>query len=200
MSKRTKKLAIWSFTCLFVVVLVGAAVGTAIAGMGGGAVGMYDSGCKACHGSQPGTAGQVVINGQSSMTVGQKQTFTVTLIGVPPGPAGGIDAAVVEQYNGQDATYPDGSDKKADGLAAGVNTQYKAEVKEITHAAPIALTPLNGRVWTFDWTPPAPGSYKVKVVAVAANGNGRPDGDGNATMPKQLADGWYLGELAITVQ
>lgn len=197
MTGKMKKIIICVAVSLFAIVLVGSIVGSASAGMGGGAVGYYGgnapgvkTGCIDCHGTTAGLAGQVVINGPTAMKAGETATFTIALIGAPPGPAGGIDAAI-EQYNPET-----GESVKADGLATGINTQYKAESKEITHASALAFTPVNGRVWTFDWTAPAEGSYTLYAVTVAANGNGRPDYD---TLPKGVADGWYLGNQAITV-
>lgn len=166
-----------SLAVTVLVVAIGAGVAT---GSVGGINGKYKTGCTPCHGLEESPLGAVVVSGPATLAPGQKGTYTVTMAALPPGPVGGMNAAV-----------EDGSASKVGKMFAGTNTSVKSwEPKEVTHSAgaPVVGKAVTGRVFTFDWQAPAtPGSYRMYVVTMAGNGNGGYDN----TLPAGVGDAWF---------
>lgn len=170
-------------------------LGAAIAGgYPTGKTDKYRTGCGPCHGSQPGPAGKIEVQAPAHMQAGITGTFYVALVAAPPGPIGGINAAVTDQYGNE-----------MDGLAADQNTKVMTGGQgkpQITHKSidePLGLRLSAGRAWSFTWTPPADtpeGEYTLYIAANAANGDGRANFD---LMPAGAGDAWYTHELKIHV-
>lgn len=172
---------------LVTVVLISSAIvsGIAVGSESGSMTGKYATGCTPCHGTTQGTLGTVMISGPTAMAPGETATFDVKLAAMPLGPVGGIDAAVV-----------DAGGAKAGTMTAGSNTQVKFG-NEVTHVVTVASQPVNGRLWSFEWTAPAaPGTYTLKIAANAANGDRKQN---LLPLPSGVNDTWYLGEQGITV-
>lgn len=191
-----KKLLVIASALMLAILLAGLTAGAATASLGG-VTNLYKTGCGGCHGdpSGPGadghgTGGAVIIAdtngeiGQGTQKAGTKETYVVALVGLLPGPFGGINAAV-----------EDGGGNKAGTMAAGLNTAAKDYKKQIVQAPPTQGRNVNGRVWTFDWTAPAvPGTYTLYAATVAANGIGSGIGAG-----PDATDFWFMGQYTITV-
>lgn len=192
-----KKLLIAVATSALTILLVGTVVGSATGSLGG-VSNRYKNGCAPCHGVQgsldkiglanglaglpAAPTGEVVINGPAALKAGEKGTYQVVLLAMVPGPVGGFDAAVEDQYG-----------SKAGTMTAGQNSKIRPSSgnQEVGHTPDLGGKAINGRVWTFDWTAPStPGAYNLYVSALAANGNGGPD----------ALDFWYTKQLAIAVQ
>lgn len=177
-----KKLIIMTSIAVLSVLVIAFSAGIATGSLGGVA-GKYKDGCGSCHGAAESPLGASVVidnseptnNGAPShMSPGERRTFAVALAAAPPGPVGGIDAAV-EASNGS----------KAGTMYGGINTRTYYGNQEIIHNATKAVT---GRVFTFDWqAPTTPGTYTLYVVTLAGNGNGGPDNN----LPAGVGDAWF---------
>lgn len=189
-----KKVLIIASALTLTVLLVALGAGVATASLGG-VTNKYKTGCGPCHGNNGGsgnggidgngTGGVVVMtdtngeNGSGTQKAGTKETYVVALVGLLPGPFGGINAAV-----------ENGSGTVSGAMTAGLNTAAKDYGKQIVQAPPTAGRNINGRVFTFDWTAPAtPGTYTLYAAVQAANGTGTPDAN----------DFWYKSQYTITV-
>lgn len=176
-----KKAVLISLMLVAAVLLVAATAGGALAGSSGKS-GLYATGCSPCHGSQPGPVGKVLINGPSMLSPGETGEFTVMLIGAPPGPRGGIDAAIVDNQGA-----------KSGILAAGTNTKNAGD-QEVVHSGS-----LSGRVWTFQWTAPqvdGMANFRLQISVMAANGDGAANYD---ELPLGAGDAWYAAQQNIHV-
>lgn len=218
-----KKAIIAAAAMVLIVVLSGAISGVAMGHINGGGeiVGLYKTGCAPCHGRQgvnnyegnllpDGSQApyQLTIDGNHSTTVGKTETYTVHLVALPMSLTGGIDVAI-EDSNGN----------KAPGLSPGLNTQKVEWANEITHFGLFEfltgnaweVAAVNGRIWQFTWTPPAPGTYTLYVAANAANGDTKSNSEVYllwSTAPDGLGDAWYrywsggqvgVGRLGFTI-
>lgn len=176
-----KKAVVVSLMLAAAILLIALTAGGALAD-GSGKSGMYATGCAPCHGSQAGLPSKVIIDGPTMLSPGQTGTFTVALIGAPPGLAGGIDAAITDSQG-----------IKSGILAAGTNT------KNVDNQEIVQSESLNVRVWTFNWTAPpvdTMANFRLKISLVAANGDGAANYD---QLPAGAGDAWYTAQQNIHV-